>query len=549
MIYYHKKQLGDSMFRIKEKILVFGIMTIICILFTSQQIINNVNSFTADPGSFEILNSYQGRNNVLKVDRSKTNWYIASFPLGQYRGKEIFIELSADVRREGSAGVLSWHVSNPNYPIISMHENAAPDQWHSMKGKKIITPAQNDFRLYLTNWQMPSNTTVYIANPVITITEGNPLTPDLSLRPLKEIYSNDFHIGNITDQDGKNMSGKYLDLLKHHFNIVTFNAAYPEQIAPSSKGGAYQFANADNILNTALINNLQVHGHVLVWHGSEFGAEYGKWMTEGTREEVIQNMNNHITTVLRHFRGRVNSWDVVNEALKRDITSAEARRDWRRCIMNLKNGGWGDNLWYEKLGADYIELAFRAARAADPNVTLYYNDDFADVNMAEVGRKMILDINDRYKKETGGNRNLIEGVGIQGHLGLGFKGNINDPNNAINNMRAILRKFTDLGIEIAITELDIPIGGWQGQGQGRDSILSERDAIAQAVIYARLLSLFREFSSHIKFVTFWGIDDSNSWLSVGNPTLFDWKLNAKPAFNAVSDPEGFLRQHGGRTRR
>jgi len=62
------------------------------------------------------------------------------------------------------------------------------------------------------------------------------------------------------------------------------------------------------------------------------------------------------------------------------------------------------------------------------------------------------------------------------------------------------------------------------------------------------MNIFKEFSHQIVRVTFWDLDDNNSWLSSGNPTLFDWKLNAKPAFHAVSDPDGFIQQHGGRRR-
>jgi len=513
---------------------IFPLMILLLspVLFLSQQSQNNnVNGLTADRGSFEILSSYQGKSNVLKVDRSKTDWFLASYPLGQYRGKEIFIEFSADVRREGSAGNLGWQVNNPNYPMISSIDNAASGQWHSMKGSMIVTPAQNDVRLFLTNWGMPSNTTVYIANPVITITEGNPLTPDLSLTPLKTIYANDFLLGNITRYDGIFMSGKYFDLFKHHFNAVAFDAVY--DIPPSSKGGTYQFTKADNILNVAVRNSLYVYGHPLVWR-SDKGEPV--WLFEGTREEVIQNLNNHVSTVVRHFRGRVKSWDVVNEALKRNVTSAEARGDWKRCLISSHNSTWAHNRWYDIIGADYIEIAFRAARSADPDAVLYYNDDFDDANMAEAARKMILDINDRYKRETGGNRNLIEGVGIQGH--------ITSVNYNINTMRAILNKFTDLGIEIAITELDISTVGFsQGEAVGRDTVMPEREARAQAVLYARLFSLFREYSAHIKFVIIWCIDDKNNPLSAGNPNLFDWKLNAKPAFHAVSDPDGFLRQN------
>ena len=530
------------MFYIKKVAILIAVLVAV-VFFTSQTPpANNLNGFFADPGSFEILSSYKGRNNVLKVNKSKTQWNIARYSLAQYRGKEILIEFSADVRCEGSVVSLAWQVNNPNYPTISMFGDAPLDKWHAMKGKMIITPTQNDAMIYLTNYQMSSNAIIYIANPIITITEDNPLTPDLSLRPLKEIYANDFLIGTITNYDGLYMSGKYFDLLKHHYNIVTFNAVYPHMVTPSIKGGVYQFANADNILNIAVRNNLYVYGQNLVYPGEE-----PAWMTEGTREEVIQNLNNHITTVVRQFSGRINIWEVVNEALKPNITNAEARGDWKRCLATTQNTSWRNHRWYDRLGADYIELAFRAARAADSNVTLYYNDfDLLALNKAEVVIKMIKDINDRYKRETGGARNLIEGLGVQVHIGSSQLSQ--DLNFNFNNARTALQRLTSLGIEIGITEVDISTSGYV-RGEGRDSVMSDRNALNQALLYARLFSLFKEFSAHIKFVTFWGIDDGNSWLSEGNPLLFDWRLNAKPAFYAVSDPDGFLKQHGVSTRR
>jgi len=523
----------------KKTIIILITLLIAPLLFLSQQSsVNNVNGFTADPGSFEILNRFQGRNNVLKIDRSKTNYFIASYRLDQYRGRMITIEFSVDVWLEGSASMLIWQISNPpNYPDITGIDNAAPNQWHNMKGRIVVTPTQNDWSvLYLTNWGMPSNTIVYIANPTVTITAGNPFTADFSLIPLKTIFANYFKVGNIIDETY--ISGSYYDLLKYHFNSVSPDRnLLPAFLAPVNKGEAYQWTDADQIVNQAIRDNMEVHGKHLVWHNLT-----PAWMTEGTREEVIHNMNEYITTVLRHFNGRVSTWVVVNEAVRDGLTARDARGDWRNCLndsQNRINIHSPQNRWFEKLGADYIELAFRAA---DPNILLYYNDNgLEDVNKAEVVRKMIQDINDRYRRETGGNRNLIDGLGSQAH--------INDLNLNMNNVRTALDKLVSLGIEISITEMDISIGGWVGESRGMDSAMSERDAMAQALLYARLMQLYKEYSAHITRVSFWGMDDNRSWLSKGNPTLFDWKLNAKPAFHAVSDPEGFIRQHGGRTRR
>jgi GH35 family endo-1,4-beta-xylanase len=518
------------MFKFKRSIFVLVMMVFSVLLFTSQSVPDNANGFSADRGSFQILDSYQGRKNVIKVDGTKSSWAILMYSLAQYKEKAITIELTAEVWREKTTGNIIWQINNPSYPIVSVIENAKPKAWHKVSGRLIITPTDNNPILYFTRWGTNNDIdTFYISNPTVKIMEGDSLTPDLSLTPLKSTYANNFLIGTTTYPNGLNLTGKYFDVLKHHFNVVTINSTYPSQLAPSSKGGAYQWSTADNSVDIVVKNNIPAHGHILVWHEST-----PAWITEGSRDEVIKNMKDHITTVLKHFSGKINAWDVVNEAIKQDITATEAKGDWKKCVRTSVPGT--PNPWYEKLGSDYIELAFRTARAADPNVKLYYNDyNLEAPNKAEVLRKVILDINSRYKKETGGTRNLIEGVGSQSHI-YTFNPNID-------NIRKSLDILTSLGIEVAITELDVSPDGYK-RGEKKDTVMSEKDAINQGIAYARLMSLFKEFPSIVR-VTFWDLDDYNSWLSESNPTLFDRNLNAKQAFYAVSDPDGFLRQHGG----
>jgi len=529
------------MHKIKKYLVLLVI--IIFLLFTSQQTpINNVNGFIADAGSFEILSSFQGKSNVLKVYKARTQEEIVRYPLAQYRGKRIAIEFSADVWLEGSSGGLLWMVNN--YPDnnfrVSHNPTSKHGQWNNVRGRVIMTPTQSYTRLFLNTWGHPENTIIYIANPVITITEGVDYTPDLSLPPLKDIYTNDFLIGSIIDWNDIGNSGKHFDLIKHHYNIVSSTVTFPYDLAPLNRGEAYRFTVADNYINQYIRNNIQVFGHTLVMPN----APPPSWFFEGTREEVIQNLNEYITTVVRHFRGRINAWDVVNEAVRDNLSARDARGDWKN---NLYGSNRFDprNPWYEKLGADFVELAFRAARTADPNIKLFYNDNSLEMNQnkLDVVFKMIKDINDRYKRETGEARNLIDGVGTQMHI---WDSNLN-----INNVRNHFEKLSSLGIEIAVSEFDMPGVAYSNNivTYGYDTEMSERDAIAQALLYARIMQVINEYSAHITKVTFWGLDDNTSWLSVTNPQLFDWKLNAKHAFHAVSDPDGFIRQYGGRTRR
>jgi endo-1,4-beta-xylanase len=540
----------------KKTILLITMLLFVLLFFTSQATPGTtiqgetlvrraarstpIDGFISGAPNYEIVN-LPGRPNVIKINGANCEWNVISFPLNAYRGKEITIEFSADVRREGNSGNLIWGVNNNpttptggfvSWPSVGYEMGARNGVWHNMRGKIFITPIDNFPFFYLSTWENSENTVYYISNLTINISEGDIRTPDLSLRPLKEIYADHFLIGNITEYNGANIQGKSLDLLRHHFNSVSCNAFYPRQLAPERKGGSFQFTHADNVVNTLRRNNFYIYAHLLVWH-----EQTPAWMFEGSRNEVIQNMTNHITTVMRHFSGRVNAWEVVAEAIKSTVTAAEARGDWRNVIRRYDNSVPGiPNLWFEKLGADYVEIAFRAARAADPNAILYYSDYVLpnDSNKAEVIRKMILDINDRYKRETGGSRNLIEGIGSQSHF--------NESHIDIRNERLMLDRFASLGIEIAINELDVASTRFR-QKTGLDTVMSERDQIIQGRLYAQLLQLYREYSAHITRVTFWGLDDYNSWRSDGNPLLFDRNLNAKQAFHAVSDPEGFLRRH------
>ena len=339
-------------------------------------------------------------------------------------------------------------------------------------------------------------------------------TPPLQPFAKKSIYKNDFLVGNIIND--KYMDGAYFDMIKNNFNVITPEYYLKPLSLTSNRGGAYNWSYADQMVKKAMENGISVHGHVLAWH--DWTPE---WMTKGTKTEAEDNLKNHITDVLAHYRGRIHSWDVVNEAIGDGLSPADAAGDWKKCLRN-------DAPWYRALGSGYIETAFRTAREADPDITLYYNDYGLEFPpKAEAARKMINDINNRYKKETRQDRNLIEGLGIQAHYQIKSFDE--------NRIRSSLDKFKTLNIELSISELDITAAGYE-QGEGKDIVMSEHDAALQARIYARLFSMYREYSAFISRVTMWGIDDHNSWLSAGTPCLFDRYLNPKKAFNAVFNP-------------
>jgi len=337
------------------------------------------------------------------------------------------------------------------------------------------------------------------------------------IQPIKTVYQDYFLIGNIINN--MYMSGDYSDLLTTHFNIVTCeNQMKPDHLAPRVKGGLYNWSQADYMLNEMQAKGIKVHGHTLVWHN-----QTPTWMTEGTPEQVRENMINHINTVMAHYKGKIFSWDVVNEAVRERINPGEQNNNWKTQLRT-------DSGWFRALGADFIELAFRTARAADPDVMLFYNDySLNNQRKAIVTANMIKDINDRFKAE-GNERNLIDGVGMQGHYGVTLH---------IDDVRNTIQRFVDIGIKIDISELDIEIKSASGGNSGprRDTRTTDSEQKQQALVYAQLFNLFKEYKEHITRVTFWGIDDENSWKSYGNPCLWDGDLNPKQALFAVLNPD------------
>ena len=343
-------------------------------------------------------------------------------------------------------------------------------------------------------------------------------------RPLKEIYKNDFLVGNIISPGDFNSADKIrFDIIKRHYNSVTAeNDMKPEALAPAVEGEAYnRYANADAIVSAARAAGLSVHGHALVWH-----EQSPLWLRQGSRAEVQAKWENHISEVAGHFRGQVDSWDVVNEAMKESVSVAEADGDWKNCLRMVSP--WnvaGSN-------AELIEKAFLAAREADPYAKLYYND----FNLDRAGKsravyKMVSDINVRYPGVLG--RKLIDGIGMQSHHNL---------KTSPESIAAAIKLFASLGVEIAITEMDIMAVGAFGAPPVNYAWNDDTSAL-QARLYAAMFRVFRENAQYIKRVTFWGLDDGTSWRGGKRkngpnayPSLMDKDYGLKPAFDAVSRP-------------
>ncbi|BCY09879.1 endo-1,4-beta-xylanase [Actinoplanes sp. L3-i22] len=273
---------------------------------------------------------------------------------------------------------------------------------------------------------------------------------------------------------GKLGDATYTGILNREFNAVTpenemkWDATEPSQ-------GRFTYTNGDRILNQGISMGAKVRGHALLWYQQEPG-----WAQSMSGTALRSAMMNHVTQVATHYQGKIYAWDVVNEAFADG--GSGARRD-----SNL-----------QRTGNDWIEAAFRAARAADPNAKLCYNDYNTDgVNAKSTGvYNMVRDFKSRGVP--------IDCVGFQSHLGTGLPGDY----------QSNLQRFADLGVDVQITELDVAQGG------------------NQANIYAGVTRACMAVS-RCTGITVWGIRDSDSWRTGENPLLFDNSGNKKAAYTSV----------------
>ena len=285
----------------------------------------------------------------------------------------------------------------------------------------------------------------------------------------------------------------------------------------------YDFTLADKYVDFGLTNHMFIVGHNLVWHNQTpawvFRDEQGKFVS---REVLLKRMREHIFTVVGRYKGKINGWDVVNEALSDD-------------------GRLRDSPWRRIIGDDFIEKAFEFAHAADPQAELYYNDYSLENEAKRAGAV-------RLTKHLKAQGVKISGIGLQGHYGL------DQP--SLEQADAAISEFEKLGLKVLITEMDVNILPWPESGPHGAEITTHSemqaglnpyagglpDAVQQQLAqrYADLFAIFLKHRDSITRVTFWGVTDGDSWLNnwpvhgrTSHPLLFDREGKPKSAFYSV----------------
>ena len=257
-----------------------------------------------------------------------------------------------------------------------------------------------------------------------------------------------------------------------------FNAVTPENEmkwdATEPSRGTFSYSAGDTLVSHAKAHGQKVRGHALLWHSQQPG-----WAQNLSGSALRSAMTNHVKQVATHFKGKIYTWDVVNEAF-------------------ADGGGGGrrqSNL--QATGNDWIESAFRTARAADSGAKLCYNDyNIEGINAKSTGvYTMVKDFKARGVP--------IDCVGFQSHL----------TNSPPSDYQANLQRFANLGVDVQITELDI---AGSNQANGYASVVKACLAVSRCT-----------------GITVWGVRDSDSWRTGTNPLLFDSNGRSKAAYTST----------------
>ncbi|WP_420240130.1 endo-1,4-beta-xylanase (plasmid) [Telmatobacter bradus] len=339
---------------------------------------------------------------------------------------------------------------------------------------------------------------------------------------LKDAYRGDFYIGvalNANQITGTDVHGAQIA-------VEQFNAISPENVLKWEKvhpqPNSYDFKLADQYVDFGTRHHMFILGHTLVWHSQTpswvFQNEQGGTIS---REALLQRLHDHIFTVVGRYKGRIQSWDVVNEALNDDGTLRESK-------------------WKQIIGPEYLIYAYRWAHEADPAAELNYNDYNLENPAKRQGALRLI-------KTLQANGIHIAVVGIQGHDSLTWP--------SMNLEEQTIEDFAALGVKIAITELDLDVLPSVSQATTADvSYHVESDPKLNPYVhglpesvqkklteqYANLFRVYLKHKNVMSRVTLWGVADADSWRNdwpvqgrTSYPLLFDREDKPKPAFYAV----------------
>lgn len=337
---------------------------------------------------------------------------------------------------------------------------------------------------------------------------------------LSEKFKNYFFVGAAINKDQiLQKDEKSNSIIKQNFNTLS-----PENVMKwmfiQPKPNIFYFDDSDKYVQFGLDNNMHIVGHALIWHSQI--ADFMNSIKDST--EMMQHVNNHISTLVNRYKGKVDTWDVVNEALNEDGTLRES-------------------IFLKVLGENYLETVYKMAEKHDSSADLAYND----YNLCEPKkRKGAIKLIESLQK----NGAKINSVGIQAHWQL--------TSPSLEEIETSILAFSKLGVKVMFTELDISVlpSPWDQNGaevsqnfknfEGDKKMnpfpknLPNSMKTKLAERYENIFKLFLKHKEKISRVTFWGVTDKFSWLNdwpikgrTNYPLLFDRNYKEKKAYHRI----------------
>ncbi|WP_026753460.1 endo-1,4-beta-xylanase [Sediminibacter sp. Hel_I_10] len=334
---------------------------------------------------------------------------------------------------------------------------------------------------------------------------------------LRNVYEDAFYIGTaINTFQIEETDSVMAKIVGNEFNSITAeNIMKSMMIHPERDSFNYELA--DKFVALGEKYDMFIHGHTLIWH-----SQLSPWFQ--TIEDSLEFANateRHVKDIVTHYKGRINSWDVVNEALNEDGTLRKS-------------------VFLDKMGEDYLANAFKWAAEIDPKADLYYNDyNMTNADKRKGAIRLVQNILDKGIK--------VDGIGMQGHWHL------DSP--SIEDIEQSILDYASLGVKVAITELDVSVlpNPWDLQGaeisqnfENKEGMNPYKEKLPDSIQvklanrYKDIFSLFLKHKDKISRVTFWGVSDGQSWLNgfpvrgrTNYPLLFDRELKPKAAYDSI----------------
>jgi endo-1,4-beta-xylanase len=347
------------------------------------------------------------------------------------------------------------------------------------------------------------------SNVISVVTTGSSGIPEdpTFLKVKANKVANPFFVGMAVKAAQLTNGSGYDIILKNEFSSIS--AEYEMKMNPiSTASGVYNWAAADKIVAYGNTNNINVHGHALVWHNA-----VPQWLKDfsGTDAEFAAEVKKYITDVVTHYAGKVKSWDVVNEA------------------VDDNGGNMRNTIFLQRMGPNYIKDCFQWARnaanaAGDTSLLLFYNDYATSTNIPKQNK--VFSIVDDLKASQ-----LIDGIGFQMH------NTFLSPTKA--QIETDLNRAVTKGLKIHVSELDIQVNP-----SNDISTFTNDRRLAQKEKYKEMVKIYNALPAVNKYaLTVWGMKDNESWIPYStelNHPGNDWPLLYDSNFGIKSSHTGFL---------